>query len=285
MKIATFGYIPPASFPGAQAFYENIMAFKHTHPLMLFSDAEWPDTFRLKMSPEVPFAQGRPHKFVINNTLWFTALKIARDQGYSQMLFLESDCRVLGDHWDDKIFTEYFEMGRPLVAGGTLATYNPASWSLKAMQRWERLVVENAEKWQEKPYAKCQLNLPVATYGWKPMKGEGVSGSERSPCCVFPNGALGIYNISWMHELFDLTQTAVALAISPFPEGRPGPYDMALGVKVWNRFEEDAYEVLGHLTSIYSGFGDVITSPEDRRALLTSGKVVGIHQIKDSWKP
>lgn len=273
MKLCSMAYLPPPAFTGATAFHENVRRFKTTYPLVLLSEHDWPElAIKLKLSPETPFAQAKPHKFVINNVLFFTALKIARDQGFSHLLYLESDCRVGCDNWDGKMFDEYFNIGRPLICGGTCACYNSANWNPKAHQRWERLIVDNATKWQQKPYAECVKNVPIASYGWK-------AAADKSPACVFPNGALAIYSISWMHELFDLTQSAVVLA------SNPGPFDMLNGVKIWERFEEDAYEVVGHLASCYSGYGDLVTTPEGRKQMLTSGKVCAVHQIKDNWAP
>lgn len=257
---------------GATAFYQNITRFKTTHPLILFSEHPWPDVTPLKISPEVPFAAGKPHKFAINNVLWFTALKMARAQGYSHVLYLESDCRVGRDGWDGAMFDEYFDIGRPLIAGGTLAVYNPSNAGRKAHERWEKLVVENATKWQGKPFEQCRKNVPVGTWGW-------MSADTKGPSCVFPNGALGIYAIEWMHELFDLTVTATEHAM------RPEPFDMSVGLRTWAKFEEDSYEVLGMLHSCYSGFGNVVTSISERQEMLTSGKICAGHQYKDEWQP
>ena len=270
MKLVTAGYIPPPSYVGARSFHENLTQFKTRHDLLLFSEHEWPGTVRLKMSPEAPFmtqVRGKPtlvkpHKFAINNLLWFTALSMARDSGYTHLLYLESDCRVGCDFWDDKVFGEYFSLGHPLICGGTCAVYNPANWSLKASQRWCELVAANF----------IRKNMPVATYGWK-------GASEKHPSCVFPNGALSIVSLAWIHELFDLTQPAVRHAHNA------RPFDMHLGEKVWEKFEEDSYDVVGHLNSIYSGYGDVITTLDERKAMLVSGRYCAVHHIKDEWKP
>lgn len=280
MRLASIGYIPPATFTGARSFYENVRRFKTKHDLLLFSEADWPEVnIKLKMSPEQPFmskvggkpALVKPHKFAINNVLWFTAMRMAREAGYSHVCYLESDCRVGCHDWDAKMFDEYFGLGRALICGGTCAVYNPANWNRKATDRWCELVAQNFIK----------RNMPVATYGWK---GAG----DRHPSCVFPNGALSIVSLEWIHELFDLTQPSVKLALNP------EPYDMALGTRIWGRFEgekyvpkfeEDAYEVVGHLNSIYSGYGDVVTSLAERKEMLTSGRYNAIHHVKEEWQP
>lgn len=273
MKLLSIGYVPPPKLPCATAFYENMRQFKCKHERILLSDHDWPDTFKLKLSPEAPYADGKPHKFAINNVLFFTCLRVAAERGYSHMIYLEADCRVGCDYWDDIMFAEHFSVGRPLVCSGSLACYNPANYSLKAMQRWEKLVVDNAIKWQKKPYDQCRLNMPIATYGWK-------GASEKSPSCVFPNGALSILNVEWMKELFPLMSTgAVKLAETQ------GPFDMAIGILAWEKLKEDAYEVMAHLNCIYSGYSDVITTESERQEMLTSGRVCAAHQFKSDWRP
>ena len=263
--------MPPRSFIGAQSFYENVRQFKHTHDLLLFSESDWPEiNIKLRISPEVPFTvieQTKPvlrlpQKFAINNILWFTSLKMARDAGYSHVLYLESDCRVGRDDWDAVIFDEYFGMGRALICGGSLGVYNPANWNRKATDRWCELVARHF----------IRKNMPIPSYGWK-------GANEKHPVCVFPNGAISIISVAWAHELFDLTQPATKLAVNP------EPFDMALGRRLWEKFEEDTYEVVGHLTSSYSTYGDIITSLDERKEMLTSGKIVAGHHYKDSWKP
>lgn len=271
MRVASIGYVPPKSFIGASAFYENIRRFKTKHDLLLFSEADWPDiNIKLKMSPEQPFMQQKggkmvlvkPHKFAINNVLWFTAMQMARNAGYSHALYLEADVRVGCDFWDARMFDEYFGLGRALVCGGSLGVYNPVNWNRKATDKWCELVSRHY----------VRHNMPIPTYGWK-------GANEKHPVCVFPNGALSIVSLAWMHELFDLTQPAIRQALNP------SPFDMALGVKAFTMFEDETYDVMGHLTCSYSTYGDIITTPAERQAMLTGGKYVAIHHYKDEWQP
>lgn len=258
MKLASIGYVPPPEFGCAKEFYENLMKFPAAHELILFSEYAWPGAIQIPDPIDfknATFPDGKPNPFALNNVLFLTALRIARRQEISHIIFLESDCRVGVKAWDDVIFEEYFSLGRPTIAAGTLACYNPCNYSPEGARRWVKLVSRNDRR-----------NHPVATYGY-------LSAAVKAPSCVFPNGALAVYDVAWMGQLWDLENTgACAMANSAF--------DMILGTLVWERFAEDSYEVLGYLESIFSSYGDVLTSEEDRLQLLRDGKAVAVHQVK-----
>jgi len=226
-------------------------------------DWDWPGLIKLKADPEevksrAPKLQnGEPNQFAINNVLWLVGLRFAREMGYTHVLYLESDCRVGVKHWDEKVFDEYFSIGRPLIAGGNIACYNPCNSTALGSKRWEELVTQNNKR----------RNVPIPTYGWLPA-------ATKAPSCVFVNGALAIYSIAWMEQLFEHLEDCTRQAYAP------SPFDMGLGVKLWDIFQEDSYEVLGHLTSVFSGFGDIMTTEEERLDMVRSGECVGCHQVK-----
>lgn len=267
MKLASLLYVPPpTAYPAAAAIVENLKRFPAKHPLVLYSEHDygWPGQIVLQASPEpikkMTNKEGKLNQWGLNNAVFLTALRIAVAQGFTHIIYLEADCRVGIEHWDDAIFTEYFNLGFPCIAAGTLATYNPCNWSRDAARRWEALVAGNQRK-----------NVPIATYGWK-------GASEKFPCCVFPNGALSVLDMTWMPLLFDISNTFnTALNI--------GPWDMEMGVQVWKRFEVASYDVMGMLTKIYSGYGDVLTTPEERLNWLRNGDYVAVHQVKTADQP
>lgn len=256
-------YCPRPGFGCATVAMENLRKFKTRYPLVVYSEHDYPDTIRIK-DPEIlkgsTFADGKPNKFAIPNATFFTGLRIAISQGYTHFCFVESDCRVGCDFWDERIFDEFFGMGRPLIAAGTLACFNPCAAGSQAALKWGQLVARNVKR-----------NVPVATYGWLPAANPG-------PSCVFPNGALAVYDVAWCQRFWDLSNTMTLSRVTT-------AYDMAVGVQVWDRFGLDSYEVLGYLECIFSGYGDALTTPEERREMLTSGKIVAGHQYKDNWQP
>lgn len=267
MKTASIAYVPPPAFGCAQEFWDNLQSNPAKGELILFSDHDWPGVVKLPTPLEqwknasYPSGQdaGKRNPFAINNLLYLTAIRIARERGISHMFYLESDCRV-APGWDARVWEEYFSLGRPTIAAGTLATYNPCNFSAEAARRWARLVARNIRR-----------NVPIATYGWLPA-------AQVSPSCVFPNGALAVYDLAWMQQLWNLDES-VLTAVSN------SAFDMVLGTLVWQRFAEDSYEVFGYLESVFSGYGDILTTEAERLAMLRDGRVCGVHQVKSKVNP
>lgn len=267
MNLASLLYLPPPkAYPSAEAFVKNLQRFPPKHPLIVYSDHDynWPDQILLPGSPEcvkgATDAQGRPNQFAINNLVFLTGLRIAIAKGVSHCIYLEADCRVGCKDWDDHIFEEYFTLPRPAIAAGTLATYNPCNHSAEAARRWQQLVARNTRR-----------NVPVATYGW-------VGAAQQHPSCVFPNGALSVLDIDWMQRLFPLDNTVKTA-------GDLCAWDMALGKNIWERFGVQSYDVMGFLECIYSSYGDILTTQEERLQMLRDLKAVAVHQVKGMEQP
>jgi hypothetical protein len=262
MKICSLAYLPPPTWAGCtETFRQNLAKFPPKHDLILYSDHEYPDTVRLRGSPEiVRNLGGNRNIFAVNNAVFLSGMRIAKSKGYSHALYLEVDCRVGKDGWDDIIFSETFNLGRPVLVAGTVAVYNPCSAGAEAARRWARLIAANVKR-----------NIPIATYGYK-------GAAEKWPSCVFCNGALSVIDVAWAERLIGF-EDSIANAVNS------SPHDMALGVAAWKIFEEDCYELFGLLNCLFSSYGNVLTSQEERAAMLTRGEVVACHQIKDNWQP
>jgi hypothetical protein len=264
MKLCLCGYVAPPSVGHPEAFLRNLARFKHTTDLILYSEHPWPDTFRLKGSPEAyrshKFPDGRPNKFCVQNGAFFTGVRIAHQRGYTHMITLEDDVRVGCDDWDSRMWDEYFALTVPAVAAGTLATYNPCNVGPEATRRWNELLRRNTRK-----------NFPIATYGWL---GAGIEG----PSAVFPNGALAIYDLRWLAKFFDLEKTAYIASAHD-------AWDFAIGFKIWDYFKEQSYDMVGMLECIFSGYKNLVISEEERIDMLKRGDVVAVHHVKTDWIP
>lgn len=270
MKLAVVGYLPPPKLPAATAFLANLRKFPAKFDTIYFSEHPWKDVpgnfIPLKLNPEVVRDDPRyanaskPNPFALNNALFFTGLQMAVGQGITHMLYLESDCRVGVEHFDERIFDEAFSRQEPFAIAGSMVCYNPTNAGPEAHRRWAEAVAANLRR-----------NYPIPTYGWQ---GAAVS----HPSCVFVNGAGGIYDVAWMLRLFELGET-IKLA------HQATAWDMQIGMNLWALMGAKAYDLVTHLSCMYSSYGDVITQPIDRQRMLTEGKVCLIHQIKDSWTP
>lgn len=258
-KLGTIGYCPPPHFPGADAFLNNLQKYPPHNELLLYSDHPYPQCqVKLLGSPEL-IRGARTNKWAINNAIFITGMKIARKHGFSHVIYLESDCRVGRMNWDQIIFNEFFNLGFPYIAAGTLVCWNPFNAGSEVARRWEALL-------QSKNRAR---NFPIPTYGTRD------TGDPR----IFPNGALGVYDMAWIEILFDIYNTV------DFAAG--GAWDFQLGARIWHKFGADSFNMVGQLSSIYSGYGDSddpktrgVTTLAERLEMLKSGEICCVHQVK-----
>lgn len=263
MKLGIIGYVPPPSFGNPRVFLDNLSKFKHDNELLLYSDYNWPDVIRLKGSPEsvLPLLETRPdgtkNIWAVNNLVFLTGLALAQRSGFSHIIYLESDCRLGKDHWDTIMFEEHCALKHEPVCSGTLVCWNPMSGGLASAKRWNDLIVRTNKK----------RNFPIPTYG--------VGASREGTPSIFPIGALGVYDMAFMSQCFDLTKTMELAA-------QMHAWDFVIGDKIWAKFGLDSYDKVGNLQSIYSSFGNQITSEEERMNMLASGKVCGVHQVKST---
>lgn len=268
MKLAIIGYVPPPHVGNPATFLANVNKFKRSTDLVLYSDHDWPDVMKLRHSPEfmrnARFPDGQTvNKFAVQNTIFFTGLRIALLKGYTHYITLEDDVRVGRDDWDSLIWEEYFGFGRPLIASGTLVCYNPCNWSRLAVDRWQDLLKKNLRR-----------NFPIATYGY-------TGAGQVSSSCLFPNGALAVYDVRWLCKLYNLHEG------SQIPEMVRSlqAWDMDIGFQVWKEFEESSYDFMAHSDEVFSGYGNIVTTEDERKKMLTDHKVVAVHQIKTNWAP
>lgn len=284
VKYCALAYLPPKSVPGAVAFWENLQKFPAKGDLLLYSDADYPGAIKLRDNPEnfKPDKQegtfvegpnaGKPNVFAMHNALFLTGVKIALGKGYTHICYLEADCRVGVKGWDEVIFDEYFSMGRPTIVAGTLAIYNPSNWGLDSARAAQRLTSKLPKH-----------GIPIGVYGWSPDRG-GWGANEKAPTVVFPNGALAVYDMHWLTTRLFTFDSPDPMSLS-IQARQNTAFDLAIGQRIFKEFDVDAFEVIGQLESTYSGYGNVLTTQEDRQELLLSGKVVSAHQFKDDWQP
>lgn len=263
MKLCSIGYVPPPSFNAgiASVFLANLRKFRLSHDLVLYSEHPWPDCERLKANPEMvkkglkPDQFGQLSKWAVNNAIFLTGMKIAALKGYTHIIYLESDCRVGCDNWDGRIFEEHFNGPLPWVASGSLVCWNPMAGGMESAQRWNDLLVSTNER----------RNFPIPTYG------HGASAKDK--VSVFPNGALGVYDMRWIKKFFPERMNLMELSTMH-------AWDFVLGEKIWNVFGPDSYDMVGNLRSVFSSYADQITTENERLNLLRDGKVCAVHQVK-----
>jgi len=270
MKIASICYVPPPGIGCSNVFLANIRRFKTTHTLILLSDHDHGEGFSTQYqkgkagfqmgSPErlpqhvLHDEQGKRRACAISNAVFHSAIKVALAMKVTHLLYLESDCRVGCDNWDAKIFDEYFKLPFPALAAGTLCAWNVPNGGLEFAREWVDATCKSGNK------------FPLVSYGAFP------SATCQNTPSVFPNGALGVYNMQWLTECFDMTsllKTAQGLA-----------WDYVLGQKIYETFGRDTFRVLAHLSSVCSTYGESLSTEKNRMEWLRRGDYAAVHPVK-----
>lgn len=266
LRLGCVGYLPRKGVGHTESFLTNLANFPTKHPLYLYSHEykDRPGVIALPANAEdvVPAgADGRKSIIAINNAVFFTGVAIAGSMGLTHMLYVEIDCRFGAKHWDEVLFNEFLSKNRNAVCAGTPVIFNPASYNRKFAALFEK-------------YLRDYQNRPIPMS----MTGSGHLGAHFNPC-LFPNGALAIYSVEWLLKTFpEIAQhKTVALANSS------RMWDMIIGEKLFAEFKEGVFEQVVCLEKMYSGYMDVMTSPEERKQMLDNKTIVAVHQVKDNW--
>ncbi len=267
MKLGIIVYLPPPHIGHPLAFLQNLKNFPPANGVIVYSDhdysKEWPGAVRLGGSPEV--AKTPKNAMGVNNLVFYVGLRIAiQQQGWTHVMILEPDCRVNTAGFDEILFQDFLAKNRYAIAGGSVAIFNPCSYNRTAAERFERFVCET----------RGTRPVPLSITGSSNL-------AEHRDSCVFPNGAFAIYRLDWLmkkypaitgnaNEYITLAQTKVT-------------WDYQVGIDIWNEFKEQSYDKVVSFDKIYSGYKDVMSSEDERKQWLTSGKIIGVHQIKSDW--
>jgi hypothetical protein len=274
MQPIVLAYVPPPTYGHPRAFLQNLTRYRTRFPVLLFSDAR-PELWDGLKMPEVlsipspEMAREGGEAWAVNNLCWLTAMRLAMKRGFSHVIYLEEDVRVGCDDWDGIMFDEYKRVAPPTAIAGSVVCFSPFAYGLKAAAKWNELLQRN---WKR--------NVPIPSYGAK-------GAADRMQPKVFVNGALGIYPVLTIGGLFDLNQKTVQQA------KEITAWDHEIGTRLWKRYEENAFDHVYHLESVFSSYANVLTTPEERMQMLSPEgldigdgrriRVVAVHQIKSPW--
>lgn len=254
MNVAVLSYLPPPRFK-PEAFLKNLRENPPVSPLALFGDhswnTDWPIT-KIRDPESLLRNDYRERPFNVANLIFFTALKLAERLGFSHFIFVEADCRMQGNGWDQKIIDDVSikpKRDGPIVAG-TACLYNGMNDPVFIGYAARR----NSGK-----------HFPIAHFR-KP----GVSK------CIFVNGAGALYSVEGVKSLF----TPEELSNSAKLAAKIKPYDLELGFRIWEQFHWDAFTKVLHIDSIFSVGDNRTTTERERLAMLASGERVLIHPVK-----
>jgi len=246
---AIVAYLPPRQRFNTDAFVSNLGRYRTRNKFIMVSDDK---SWQVECCPD-PEKARCGNSNAVNNLVFLMCLKVSIEMGVDTMLYLESDCRVNGHYWDQRVFNEYQQQGKPVA--GTLFAVNP--WNSGSL---------NAQRFAE--WSNRNVNgIPTVT-------ALGVMEPGRvAPAYCFPNGALGVYDVKFVWDLFrgeDLMIMAKEFQA----------WDREIGLRIANRYPGHEYDQQAALTSVYSGYGDACNTEAERLQWLHSGKVAAIHQVK-----
>lgn len=250
----------------AEAFFANLKNFPPKHELIVYSEHNWSDQWPMvyKLNAPLSVAKTEKNRMAIYNLVFFAGLRIAAMKRFTHIMVLEIDCRVNIAGWDDIIWNEFLGKNPNAISGGTLIVFNPCSFNKKASENFESLLVSS----------KQNRLLPMSVFGTS-------APAQHRDSCVFATGAFSIHRMDWL--------------LKTFPEvlGTPKQYielaqsikswDYEIGTRLWKEFKEESYNNIVNLESVYSGYGNLACSEEERKQWLSEKMVVGIHQIKSNW--
>jgi hypothetical protein len=292
-KTVTCGYIPGPHFKGATAFLENVQRNKIVGDYFFMSDHR---DYRFEdqhpgnwiMQPLEMFVAVLERKIPrISNLAFIYCLQAATRRGYTHMLYVESDCRFKGNGWDAIMFEEFFSQPFPALAGGSVTAHSMINGGGEFYRRFTKYFKEK------------QKNLPMPVFGIQVasfMKAKdafqdgapqiispGDFRAELFPIkpSIYPNGAIGIYDVGMLREIFGMNPDGTfkpdynAVKVVSWPA-----WDYMIGIALYERFGLDVFEVVAHLETCFSSYGDSLTTEDERLQMLRNGVVRGIHQYK-----
>lgn len=277
MKLASLLYLPSLNVAPERtgAALANLAYWKHKYPIYVYSDAHWhPSIWRL-------LAESGPMKFLpcanpevvksevvhhVPKLAYLMGLRIAIENAVDFFLTLETDTRVWGDNWDERIFDEFFSHGERGVLGGTVFVWHPFNGGMDYALEFTGFI--QGANWN---FQKQAMPVPkVFVYG-----GQGSCEARRT--CAYPNGGGSICKTSFAQSVFGHRELKAQAQ-----EGTA--WDAHLGYGLFDQYGANGYTRLIALNSVFSVYGDLLTNEGFRAKLLMTGQCALVHQIKSRWK-
>lgn len=255
MNLGSVIYMPPTGMLNSDAALANLSAYTSRYPIFFYSDEKSRGIENVIANPEVTRNPRRP--WTINNTIWLFGLKLAMDAKLDYFCYLESDCRVGCNNWDEAGFTEMFNQNTNAVIYGSPVCYNITQQGKDVANK----TIDLACKY------KAMTGFPMPFYGKWPGSGDKYA--------LYVNGALGIYKTDVMAEIFSGFQYDIGRAAANFTA-----WDLAIAHGLWAKYQRELPDKIA-LSSVWlSQYGNEICSEKERVDMLASGQWKAVHQIK-----
>jgi len=281
LNLGSLLYLPGLSVTPERtaACLANLARWKHKYPIYIYSEREWhPSLWR--MIGGIEFSQCENPEVVRSETVhhvpklaYLMGVQIAANAGLELFLTLETDSRVWGDNWDEAIFDEFLAQQESaqteMVLGGTMFVWHPFNDGLDYALEFGTFVEKFIAR-RGSGVENGAIKVPnMFIYG-----GRGSCSTHH--VCAYPNGAGSVARTSFVQRVFG--PRAIKLAAQ---EG--SAWDAHLGYGLFESYGPQGYRRLAPLNTVFSVYGDLLTSEGMRIGLLTSGQCRLAHQIKSDW--
>lgn len=224
------------------------------------SDIEIPNEYKCKFirTPQIPEMTKNVWSVSDKYSYWafVDGLKIAKDLNLDYFFGYEWDCKVGKDRWYDILWQEHLSWKKePIITGTPVFKYpfeacgNIYMGSLGYRHQYSK---------------ECKLHMVVEHVG---------------PPSLYTNGALTFYDVKKTLKYFDHELNSIINDKSSYVDNT-GPWDLSLGIRIFDDLKEKSFDHVGWLPSSYSGCGEYFYTQKQRDYMLNSGMKVVIHQHK-----
>lgn len=253
-------YVPPPNIGHPDVFFRHLDEYPPKNRLYLMSDYEWPKSSRIP-DPTVKWQNSDR----IASTVFMHALKLAEKKGLTHFIYLESDCRMIGENWDVKLFDDFTAGGNGHIAGGNMGICSVKNGDAAFRAQFEAL----ARKFGVNDTRHKVHKTAILTHKW-----------PHPVPIPFVNGAVGVYSVKKLRELFgDETPDA---AVSTWYTVQ----DRGIGEAALKRYSPaEVLSKFKHMPEVMATAGERLYTYDTRIAVLTEKKVTCVHPIKTRWRP
>lgn len=180
--------------------------------------------------------------------------QIAIEKQLDYVIVLQDDVRLGRDNWDECIFDEFFSAGSGKLNGGTIFSFSPPNTPrFKAF-----LKASNNRVRSGLPPTIIQMDT-----------------DSKGPSYSYANGALSVISVPFLRD---------HILSGPLLKNR-GVWDNFIGHTLSSLYGENSLDVLVPIKCVISDCFDKATTTPQLKNWLKSGKVVGVHQIREEWIP
>lgn len=289
-RVCVTGYVPPPSFKGAKSFLENLSRNQISGEYFFLSEHReygFGDKNLLGHPPELNAAVMEKKTPRLSNLVFLSCLRVASQRGYTHMLYIESDCRFKGNGWDAIMFEEFFSLPFPALAGGSVTAHSMINGGGEFYRRFSQYFKEKQKNLPLPVFGIQALNVPGAAECFKDGEAQVIApGDSRAVLrnvkpSLYPNGAIGIYDIAMCREIFGMNPDGSwkkdynGMMVVSWPA-----WDYVIGMALYDKFGSDVFDVVAHLETCWSSYGDSLSTEAERLQMLRDGVCRGVHQVK-----